>query len=131
MEYFFSIEVFHKFLKFGVVGFSGLIVDFGFTYLFRNILKVNQYIANAIGFVFASTSNYILNRIWTFESNNPKVLIEFGEFFLISLIGLGINSFILWIMVSKLKQKFYFSKLIAIGLTTIWNFFANLLFTFN
>jgi len=131
MSQFFTLDIFHKFLKFGVVGLSGLLVDFGFTYLFRNILKVNQYISNAIGFTLAASSNYILNRVWTFQSNNPKVFVEFGEFFIISLIGLGINSLILWIMVSKLKLHFYFSKLIAIGITTIWNFMANLVFTFN
>lgn len=131
MERFFTVEVLHKFLKFGVVGFSGVIVDFGFTFLFRNILKINQYIANAIGFTLAASSNYILNRVWTFESNNPKVLIEFGEFFTIAIIGLGINSLILWFLVSKFKMKFYFAKVIAIGITTIWNFIANLLFTFN
>ncbi len=131
MGRFFTIEVLHKFLKFGVVGFSGVIVDFGFTFLFRNILKINQYIANAIGFTLAASSNYILNRVWTFESNNPKVLIEFSEFFVISLIGLGINSLILWLLVSKFKMKFYFAKVIAIGITTVWNFIANLIFTFN
>lgn len=127
----FSLAVFYKFLKFGVVGFSGLLIDFGFTYLFRNILKVNQYFSNAVGFIFAATSNYILNRIWTFESNNPEIFTEFSEFFMISLIGLGINSIILWILVSKLNRRFYFSKLVAIVITTLWNFIANVFFTFN
>ncbi len=131
MSRFFTAAILNKFLKFGVVGFSGVLVDFGITYLFRNILKINQYIANAIGFTLAATSNYFLNRVWTFESNNPKVLIEFGEFFTIAIIGLGINSLILWFLVSKFKMKFYFAKVIAIGITTIWNFIANLLFTFN
>lgn len=131
MSNLFTFAVFYKFIKFGIVGFTGLLVDFAFTYLFRNILKVNQYISNAVGFLIAATTNYILNRIWTFKSNNPDVLIEFGEFLLISLIGLGINSIILWILVSKLKRKFYFSKLIAIVITTFWNFIANLFFTFN
>lgn len=131
MEKFFTIEILNKFLKFGVVGFSGVIVDFGFTFLFRNIIKINQYIANAIGFTLAASSNYILNRVWTFESNNPKILIEFSEFFIIALIGLGINSLILWLLVSKFKMRFYFAKVFAIGITTLWNFVANVLFTFN
>lgn len=120
-----------KFLKFGVVGFTGVIVDFGLTYLFRNILKFNQYLANAIGFTVAATTNYMLNRVWTFESNNPEVLVEYSEFLIISIIGLGINSLILWVLVDKFKRHFYFSKLVAIGITMIWNFIANLLFTFR
>lgn len=131
MDRFFTIAIIDKFWKFGVVGFTGLIVDFGLTFLFRNILKTNQYIANAIGFTVAATSNYILNRIWTFQSNNPEIFLEYGWFLLIAIVGLGINSLILWVMVSKFKRHFYFSKLVAIGITTVWNFIANLIFTFN
>lgn len=120
-----------KFLKFGVVGASGLIVDFGFTILCKEVLRIQKYVANAIGFVLASSSNYYLNRIWTFESKNPAIGVEFSEFFLISLIGLGLNTLILYILVSRYKKKFYISKAIAIGIVTLWNFFANAFFTFS
>ena len=62
-----------KFIKFGVVGFSGVFVDFGITYLCKEKIKINKYVSNAIGFICAATSNYILNRIWTFESENADV----------------------------------------------------------
>ena len=79
----------------------------------------------------AATSNYFLNRVWTFQSKNPEIAVEFTEFFIISLIGLGLNTLLLWILVSKFKMNFYFAKVFAIGLVTIWNFLANLLITFN
>ena len=120
-----------KFLKFGVVGFSGVFVDFGITYLFKEIIKINKYVSNAIGFVCAATSNYILNRIWTFQSENADVATEYGKFMLVSAIGLGINSLTLYILTDKLKWNFYLSKIFAIGMATLWNFFANLLFTFK
>ena len=120
-----------KFLKFGVVGFSGVFVDFGITYLFREIIKINKYVSNAIGFICAATSNYILNRIWTFESENADVATEYGKFMLVSVIGLGINSLTLYLLTDKLKWNFYLSKIFAIGAATLWNFFANLLFTFK
>ncbi len=120
-----------KFLKFGVVGFSGVFVDFGITWLFKETLKVNKYISNAIGFICAATSNYLLNRVWTFESENADVATEYGKFMLVSLIGLGINSLTLYVLTDKLKWNFYFSKLFAIGMAMLWNFFANLLFTFR
>lgn len=126
-----NITFLAKFLKFGVVGASGLIVDFGFTILCKEVLKIQKYVSNAIGFTLASTSNYILNRIWTFESKNPAIGIEFSEFFLISLIGLGLNTLILYILVSKYNQKFYISKAFAIAIVTLWNFFANAFFTFR
>ncbi|MCD4729062.1 MAG: GtrA family protein, partial [Bacteroidales bacterium] len=76
-------------------------------------------------------TNYILNRIWTFHSHDPEVMIEYTQFFAISMIGLGINTLILWILVSKYKKHFYLSKLFAIGVVTIWNFLANYFITFG
>lgn len=119
-----------KFLKFGVVGCSGMIIDFGMTYLCKEFLKINKFISNIIGFVLAATSNYFLNRNWTFESHTEEVGTQYIQFMIVSAIGLGINSLVLYLLNEKLKWNFYFSKLIAIGVTTIWNFFANLMFTF-
>lgn len=126
-----SKELLFKFLKFGIVGASGVIIDFGFTYLCKEIFKIQKYVANAIGFTIAASSNYIFNRIWTFHSQNPEIGLEYGKFLFISLIGLGINTLILWISVSKFNKNFYVSKLFAIAVVTIWNFFVNLIFTFN
>ena len=125
------MEIVIKFIKFGVVGFSGMIVDFGITYLFKEVFKVQKFVANAIGFLTAASSNYIFNRIWTFQSDNPDVAMEFGKFFFVALIGLGINSLVLWVLNTKFKLNFYFAKLLAIIVTTFWNFIANYLYTFT
>lgn len=61
-------DVLLKFIKFCAVGGSGIIIDFGLTYMCKEMIKINRYLANAIGFITAATSNYVLNRIWTFES---------------------------------------------------------------
>lgn len=119
-----------KFVKFGVVGFSGVFVDFGLTYLFKEKLKVQKYVANAIGFTSAATSNYFLNRIWTFHSQNPEIAIEYSQFLAISLVGLLINTLVIWLLVSKTKANFYLAKLAAIFIVTIWNFVINLNYTF-
>jgi putative flippase GtrA len=120
-----------KLLKFGAVGCSGMIIDFGTTYLCKEILKINKFLSNGIGFVLAATSNYFLNRNWTFNSQSEDIGTQYIQFMIVSAIGLGINSLVLYLLNEKLKWNFYFSKLIAIAITTIWNFFANLLFTFK
>ena len=119
-----------KFLKFVVVGFSGLIIDFGITFLCKEKVLLNKYLSNSIGFTIAASSNYIFNRIWTFSSNNPEVLIEFSSFLLVSIIGLLINNSILWLIHNKMGINFYLAKFGAILITTLWNFFANYYFTF-
>ena len=119
-----------KFLKFCIVGFSGMVVDFGFTWLCKEKLKWNKYVSNSIGFVLAATNNYIWNRWWTFQSDNANIPIEYGKFLVISVIGLGLNNLVVYLLHEKMKLNFYFAKLIAIGVVTIWNFVMNYRFTF-
>jgi putative flippase GtrA len=120
-----------KFIKFCMVGFSGIFVDFGTTYFLKEVLKVQKYVANGIGFTLAATSNYFLNHYWTFESKNSRMLLEFSQFFIIALIGLGINTLIIWLLNGKLRINFYLSKLVATVIVTLWNFLINYFFTFN
>jgi len=119
-----------KFLKFCIVGASGMIIDFGTTWVLKEKVKINKYIANSTGFMLAATSNYLLNHYWTFHSENSRIGTEYFSFMLISIIGLGINNFILFLLTEKLKLNFYISKLFAIGVVTLWNFFMNYLITF-
>lgn len=118
-----------RFLKFGIVGFSGMVIDFSITWLFKEKLKIHRYIASSTGFIVAATSNYFLNRIWTFESSDPRILMQYGSFVIISVIGLGINNLFLYLFEKKLQ--FYIAKLFAIGVTMIWNFLANNYITFS
>ena len=98
-----SKEFVFKFLRFGLVGFSGIFVDFGTTYLLKEKLKIHKYIANSSGFLLATISNYLLNRYWTFQSQDPKAFEQFGKFFGIALIGLLFNNLIIYILNDKLK----------------------------
>ena len=120
-----------KFLKFGVVGFSGVFVDFGITWLCREKIKLNQYLANSTGFLCAVISNYILNRIWTFHSQDPSVMMQFSKFLLASVIGLAINNGIIYLLNERGKVNFYVAKLVATGVVTLWNFWANYTCTFT
>jgi len=120
-----------KFVKFSLVGFSGVFVDFGITYIFKEKFSVNKYISNSLGFICAATSNYFLNRIWTFQSHDPAILLQYSKFFTISLIGLMLNNLVVFFIHQKGQINFYVSKIFAIALVTLWNFFANYLYTFS
>ncbi len=128
--------LFLKFLKFGVVGASGMVVHFGVLFLCKEVLSINPYVANTIGFITAATTNYILNRIWTFRSHEKQVGVEYLKFILVSVVGLGINNGTLWLTGRLLPSwnddwRFYILWIVAVGVTTLWNFFGNLIFTFR
>ena len=120
-----------RFLKFCLVGGSGVVVDFGITYLAKEFLKLNKYVANSLGFICAATSNYILNRTWTFGSNDPDIAMQYLQFFGFSLIGLAINNLVIYLLHGRVKWNFYVVKLIATGVVTFWNFSMNYIFTFQ
>ena len=120
-----------KFIKFCAVGFSGMVIDFGTTWLLKEKVRVNRYIANSTGFILAATSNYIWNRFWTFQSENAHIVTEYFSFIIISVTGLVINNLLLYFFSDKMKFNFYLSKLIAIGVVTLWNFIMNYLITFS
>jgi len=121
----------YKFLKFGLVGCSGMVVDFGVTWLCKEKLKWNKYLSNSLGFVLAATNNYIWNRLWTFHSASNEVSREYSAFLFIALIGLGLNNLIIYLLHDVLKMNFYLSKLCAIACVTIWNFLMNYFITFK
>ena len=120
-----------RFVRFGIVGVSGTLIDFGVTWLCKEKLHWNKYLSNSIGFLLAATNNYTWNRLWTFESQNSEIFREYGTFVLIALIGLGLNNFVTWLLHEKAHWNFYLSKLVAVGVVVIWNFSMNYVFTFR
>ncbi|MFM8743797.1 MAG: GtrA family protein [Cytophagales bacterium] len=125
------LSIFLKFVRFALVGTSGLVIDFGLTYLCKEKLRVDKYVANGIGFFAAATSNFYINRNWTFENHQPDVAGQYIKFISFALVGLAINSAIVWWLNDRLRRKFYLSKAIATTIVTCWNFVANFLFTFK
>ena len=120
-----------RFVRFGIVGCSGMIVDFGVTWLCKEKFRWNKYLSNSLGFVLAATNNYIWNRLWTFQSQSEAVAREYVSFVIIAIVGLGINNTIIYLLHERLHLNFYLSKLIAIGCVTLWNFTMNYVFTFR
>lgn len=120
-----------RFVRFGIVGVSGTLIDFGVTWLCKEKLHWNKYLSNSIGFILAATNNYTWNRLWTFESQSGEIVREYTTFVLIALVGLGLNNLIIWLLHEKLHLHFYLSKLIAIGCVMVWNFSMNYVFTFR
>lgn len=120
-----------RFVKFCVVGGSGVFVDFGITYLAKEWLRLNKYVANSLGFVCAATSNYILNRMWTFSSTDPHIAQQYFRFIGFSIIGLLINNAIIYMLHGRRGWNFYWVKLLATAAVTFWNFSMNYIFTFQ
>jgi len=120
-----------QFIKFSLVGTSGLFIDFGITFLLKEKISFNKYLANSIGFSFAVISNYFLNKYWTFQDLDPEIFSQAGKFVLIAIIGLIINNQMIYLFNHGKRWNFYIAKVFAIGIVVMWNFSANYFYTFS
>ena len=124
-------ELIIKIIRFGIVGASGTIVDFSVTYAFKEKIKIHKYAANGFGFLAGASSNYVFNRIWTFQSQNPNILGEYLTFLGLASICMLINTSLLYLLETKLKLNFYKAKFLATLGTMFWNFLSNYFFNFK
>ncbi len=84
---------FKRFVKFLVVGSTGFVVDFGVFNLLIRALGFAPVVAQAISFTLAAINNFLWNRYWTYpDSRSKPILRQFGQFFLLSVIGLLIRT---------------------------------------
>ena len=127
-----SKEFIKKVFRFGLIGISGMVVDYGVTLILKEGLLVDKYIANFFGFALAATSNYVLNTMWVFKEESRSHRKQYFGFITIATMGLIINSGIIWFLTDfALRLNFYLSKAIAIGIVFIWNFSLNYFINFR
>jgi dolichol-phosphate mannosyltransferase len=127
-----------QFIKFALVGGLNTIVDWCIYFLLwrSGLSRLGQngkQLAKAGSFLVAVISSYILNRAWTFRSQDKRIARQATRFFLVAAVGLLLNNSIFYFLTAP--NYFHLSDLISLALTTagimFWNFFANKYWTFR
>jgi putative flippase GtrA len=119
-----------QFVKFGAVGFSGLVVNFVIAHVLEKSTHLPHAADFAIGFMAGGVSNWYLNRIWTFRSSAHPVR-ESLQFLTVSLISLGFGELVWWIAGPFGHRHFSTTWLLATLVGTFTNFFINKYWTFK
>ena len=87
-------------------------------------------LAATCSFLVAVTSNYTLNRLWTFRDRRAGLAAQGMRFFAVSVACLGANLLVLHLLITLGAGKFQ-SQAIAIVLVTPLNFVGNKLWSFR
>ncbi len=115
--------------RFAVVGGTAFVIDYGVLFILNEWLGVNYIIASALSFSISVIYNYILSILWVFDPNEEQSKQEqFIVFMVLSIIGLGINTLIMWISVEQFKLPVMFSKVIATAVVMVYNFITRKLY---
>ena len=127
----FSLWPVKRFLRFGIVGFSGVFVDFGVFYVLREILGLALTRSTTISSEVAIINNFLWNDLWTFGDISSKQkgwrrrIKRLLKFNVVCLAGLVLNVLIVNLLFNLLGINEYIAKLIAIAAVTFWNFWLN------
>ncbi len=123
-----------RFLRFGVVGFSGVFVDMSVLYLLHDssTLGLGLTRSKIIAAEIAIINNFIWNDAWTFgdmsrqQSGWRKRGLRLLKFNLVCLLGLSLNVLLLNLLFNILEINYLLANLLAIAAITFWNFWINL-----
>ena len=130
----------HRFIKFGVVGFSGTIVNLIVLYLSQELLfasvqpeETRLSYSLALAIFVATINNFFWNRLWTWRDRKGKtshgLVFQMGQYFLASWL-----SIILQFVATKIAAQFMhymLANVIAIILAAFVTFVLNDIWTFR
>ena len=121
-------------LRFAVVGLMNTLIDFG---VLNGLLWLDGYsigwqlfVYNALAFSAANGNSYLLNKWWTFGDSRPVSSGQVGLFFFLTLVGMTINSSIVFFLTTSswFPQTVAASiwvnlaKVVATLASMIWNY---------
>ena len=136
-----SVLFLSKVSRYYTVGISGLIINYIISFLLANdvansvrLLSNLWYIeASIIGAAISATSNFFLNKYWTFEDRRFAIrttVKQYSSFIGASAIALLIQIFLLYHMVEN-SIPYRISLIVAISIATTISFILNKKFTFK
>lgn len=128
-----------QFIKFGVVGVMGAIVDFGSYNILTRVIGWNDiyYLAgyeiiaaNLVSVFLAIINNFIFNKYWTFRDTNEKVVQQWSQYFALNFTTFVLNQILTSFFTFRVPiiaavfgpQKDNIAKALAIGLILFLNF---------
>ena len=138
------VRLIKQFSKFIAVGIINTGIDFLVLNIEMALTGISSgkmiFILNVVSFTIATTNSYFMNKYWTFQAKGETdSAAKFSQFLAVSLVGIAINSFLVYMLTTNISPMFGLSprlwanaaKLLATGLSLIWNFIGYKLWVFK
>lgn len=102
-----------EFIRFGIVGSLGFVVDTATVYSLRGWLGL--YVSATISFLVAASFNWLLNRLWSFRGRaHDAAHIQWLRFLLANLVGFILNRGTFFILIAA-SPFIYANPVIAVA----------------
>jgi dolichol-phosphate mannosyltransferase len=127
---------FSKAARFYTVGASGLLINYLVSSSLTNgwLANISYMNATLVGIICSITSNYLLNKRWTFEDRDFSpwnTLKQYGMFAGISSMGASLQLLIVYLLMEVAGFDYPPSLFIAVAIASVSNFLLNKKWTFK
>lgn len=119
--------------KFYIVGGIGLVINYLVSYFIFTSFHLDHIQSSIFGIIVSLTSNFLLNKLWTFQDRNMKydlVLRQYLKYFIFNSVGVIIQVSIVYGF-GKTSIDYGYVVIIAISIASILNYIVNKKFIFK
>lgn len=118
-----------QFMKFGIVGFIAFFIDYGTMIFLTEVFGVSYLISTTAGFIISVIFNYLASMRYVFvHKEGLSRRKEFVIFIVLSVIGLGLNDVLMWILVDFVFIDYRISKIVVTAIVMVYNFITRKIF---
>ena len=122
----------NQMIRYSISGAIAFSVDMSLLFILTEYFGCNYLIAAILAFITGMLIVYLLSVGWVFPNRSFKSRRkEIWIFFIIGLIGLGLNEVIIWSFTEYANLHYMVSKLISTTIVYFWNFFNRKYLLFN
>jgi putative flippase GtrA len=122
---------FKQFLKYCIVGTIGTSIDFSILIIEVKYFKIDPVIAATISFTTSASISFFFYKYWVFNNHIHNYQIQYLKFLTIAVVGLILNTSIMFLFVKIFKFWYLMAKIIATGIVLFWNFLGNKYWSFR
>lgn len=130
-----SVRFLSKAGRFYTVGATGLLVNYLVSLLFKTVIPDLWYIyATIVGIVCSISSNFFLNKIWTFEDkdfNRKRTAIQYGLFMGFSSLGALVQLGMVYLLTESYELSYEPALIMGVVTAAVGNFLLNKKWTFK
>jgi len=115
-------KLIEKFIKFLLVGLTGILVNEGLLYCITDLYGVNFQISSLIAIEASIISNFVLNDLWTFRDHRNGGYFYRLLKFNVSRSITGALNYVILLFLAWLGMSYLVANLIGIGVSTLLGF---------
>ena len=119
-----------RFIKFGMVGVINTLVNW-IIFFILNALGMYYILANIIAYILGTVNSYLWNTLWVFKYKDKASTETTIKFIILNLIGLGLNTGILYVLVDLCNLNKFIGLFITTAIVMIINYIVNKLWVFS